>query len=154
VFRCDDADSIREVFATIASRNWFARHGAVVQPLLPPMGRDLRLLVARGTLVGAEARVAAAGEWRTNISLGGSHLPLKPTSQPIGIALAAAAAIGGDFVGVDLMPAFGGYVVLEVNAAVDFDVTYATDADVYVNVAVALGLTHAVEEVQAVVQLA
>jgi tetrahydromethanopterin:alpha-L-glutamate ligase len=154
VFRCDDAEAIADVFAKIQSRPWFRRHGAVVQPLMPPMGRDLRMLVANGESVGAEARVAAPGEWRTNISLGGSHLPLTPASQPKDLAIAAAAAIGADFVGVDLMPAFGGYVVLEVNAAVEFDVTYDADGDVFARVGVALGLIPAVEEAPVAVQLA
>jgi [lysine-biosynthesis-protein LysW]--L-2-aminoadipate ligase len=154
VFRCNDAEAIAEVFAKIQSRPWFRRHGAVVQPLMPPMGRDLRLLVANGESVGAEARVAASGEWRTNISLGGSHLSLTPTSQPKELAIAAAAAIGGGFVGVDVMPAFGGYVVLEVNAAVEFDVTYASDGDVFARIGVALGLIPAVEEAPVAVWLA
>jgi RimK family alpha-L-glutamate ligase len=154
VFRCDDRQAISDVFATIGRRPWFMRHGAIVQPLMPPMGRDLRLLVANGSVVGAEARVAAPGEWRTNISLGGSHLPLSPGSDPIEIALAAAAAIGGDFVGIDLMPTFGGFEVLEVNAAVEFDVTYATDGDVFARAAVALGFLPEPSSVPAVLQLA
>ena len=154
VFRCDDQQAIRDVFTKIAQRRWFMRHGAIVQPLMPPMGRDLRLLVAHGTVVGAEARIAAPGEWRTNISLGGSHLPLSPGSDPIEIAIAAAAAIGGDFVGIDLMPAFGGFVVLEINAAVEFDVTYATDGDVFARAAIALGFMPEPSSAPALMQLA
>jgi RimK family alpha-L-glutamate ligase len=154
VFRCDDRQSICDVFTAIAQRRWFMRHGAIVQPLMPPMGRDLRLLVAHGEVVGAEARVAAPGEWRTNISLGGSHLPLSPGNDPIEIAIAAAAAIGADFVGIDLMPAFGGFVVLEINAAVEFDVTYATDGDVFARAAIALGFMPEPLQVPALVQLA
>ena len=154
VFRCDDRRAIRDVFSTIAGRSWFTRHGAIVQPLMPPMGRDLRLLVAHGAVVGAEARVSAPGEWRTNISLGGSHLPLSPGSDPIDIAVAAAGAIGADFVGIDLMPAFGGFVVLEINAAVEFDVTYATDGDVFARAAVALGFLPEPLPAPALMQLA
>jgi [lysine-biosynthesis-protein LysW]--L-2-aminoadipate ligase len=149
VFRCDDAQSIRKVFATVATRRWFARHGAVVQPLLPPTGRHLRMLVANGQVVGAEARIAAPGEWRTNISLGGSQLAFTPASEPAEIAVAAAAAVGGDFVGVDLMPSFGGHLVLEVNAAVELDGSYASGLDVYEKVAVALDLLPATAEVAA-----
>lgn len=154
VFRCDDRQAIRDVFTKIAQRRWFMRHGAIVQPLMPPMGRDLRLLVAHGAVVGAEARIAAPGEWRTNISLGGSHLPLSPGSDPVEIAIAAAAAIGGDFVGIDLMPAFGGFVVLEINAAVEFDVTYATDGDVFARAAIALGFLPEPSSAPALLQLA
>ena len=45
----------------------------------------------------------------------------------------AAAAIGGDLVGVDLLPdGLGGWVVIELNAAVDFNELYALGhQDVY-----------------------
>jgi RimK family alpha-L-glutamate ligase len=149
VFRCDDAESIREVFATVARRRWFARHGALVQPLLPPMGRDLRLLVANGSVIGGVVRVAAPGEWRTNVSLGGSRLALTLGPEPGELAIAAAAAVGGDFVGVDLMPSFGGHLVLEVNAAVEFGVGYASGRDAHEDLAVALDLLPAAAEVPA-----
>ena len=59
-------------------------------------------------------RLSAPGEWRTNISLGGTHLPTGASAKPAAIALAAAAAIDADFVGIDLLPSSDGYLVLEV----------------------------------------
>jgi glutathione synthase/RimK-type ligase-like ATP-grasp enzyme len=42
------------------------------------------------------------------------------------LALAAAAAVGADLVGVDLLPApDGGHVILELNGAVDFSPDYS-----------------------------
>jgi hypothetical protein len=42
------------------------------------------------------------------------------------LALAAAAAVGADLVGVDLLPApDGGHLVLELNGAVDFTSDYS-----------------------------
>ena len=47
-------------------------------------------------------------------------------------SIAAAAAIDGHLVGVDLLPAdLGTWVVLEVNGAVDFNSTYSLDDDVF-----------------------
>ena len=57
------------------------------------------------------------------------------------LAIAAAAAVGGDFVGVDLLPVEDGYVVIEINGAVEFDRRYDLDGrDVYTEVANALAL--------------
>jgi glutathione synthase/RimK-type ligase-like ATP-grasp enzyme len=47
--------------------------------------------------------------------------------------------VGGEFVGVDLMPTLDGYVVLEINAAVEFDHGYSLDGeDVFEELARAL----------------
>jgi [lysine-biosynthesis-protein LysW]--L-2-aminoadipate ligase len=113
----------------------------LVQELLPAPGRDLRVLVAGGRVVGAAQRVAAAGEWRTNVSLGGSLVQAARDDDAFELARAAAAAIGADFVGVDLLPTEQGYVVLELNGAVDFDETYSLGAgSVFDDVADALGI--------------
>ena len=59
------------------------------------------------------------------------------------LAIAAAATVGADLVGVDLLPlADGGYTVIELNGAVDFDDEYREDGGVYAEVAAALGLSH------------
>jgi [lysine-biosynthesis-protein LysW]--L-2-aminoadipate ligase len=141
VMRCNDEESVRDVFAEFATRSWFQRQGALAQPLVAPMGRDLRVIVAGGRVAGAEARVAAHGEWRTNISLGGTHLPAGAWGQPAEVAIAAAAAVGGGLVGIDLLPTSKGYVVLEINGAVEFDTAYSVDGDVYEEIASALALS-------------
>ena len=43
------------------------------------------------------------------------------------MAVRAAAAVGGDLVGVDLLPDEGGWRVIEINGAVDFTDDYALD---------------------------
>ncbi len=96
--------------------------------------------MAGGEVVGAAERVAAAGNGRTNVSLGGT---LRPADVPPArsLAVAAAAAVGADLVGVDLLPIDGDrYLVLELNGAVDFDESYTLDGgDVFVEAALALG---------------
>ena len=140
VLRCDDEVSMSAVSAEIAERRWFKKHGVIVQPLIAPMGRELRMIVAGGRVVGAESRVAAPGEWRTNVGLGGTLLPTAAWPGPSEIALAAAAAVDADFVGVDLLPSSSGYLVLEVNGAVDLDGTYSVGGDLDEQSADALGL--------------
>jgi ribosomal protein S6--L-glutamate ligase len=111
----------------LSRRPWFRRHGALVQELIPPRGFDLRLIVSAGAIIGAIERVAAPGEWRTNIALGGSRLPANPSEGACSLALQAAAAIGGELVGVDLLPDGDGWRVIEINGAVDFTDEYALD---------------------------
>jgi [lysine-biosynthesis-protein LysW]--L-2-aminoadipate ligase len=126
VYLCADAGELAACLASLEGRGWFVRQGAIVQELVPPCGYDLRLVVAAGEVVGAIERVAADGEWRTNIALGGWRRKAVPPPVACSLAVAAAAAIGADLVGVDLLPdGNGGWVVLELNGAVDFTSEYS-----------------------------
>jgi len=142
VFRCRSEREASTLLRSLADRAWFRRHGALIQELVPSRGRDLRLLVAGGRVVGAVERRAAPGDWRTNVSLGGSLTPAAPDAAARALAIAAAAAVAGDLVGVDLLPLAGGeWLAVELNGAVDFDVTYSlAGRDVYRDSAAALGL--------------
>ena len=127
VHLCESRAELRACLLHLLRRPWFRRHGALVQELVPPRGFDLRLIVSAGTVVGAVERVAAPGEWRTNIALGGTRRQTTPSLEACGLAVAAAAAVNGDLVGVDLLPADGGWRVIEINGAVDFTDEYALD---------------------------
>ena len=132
VIRCDTEEEIEAGLRLLRTRPWFAATGAVAQKLVWPRGYDLRIVVAAGRIVGAVKRVAAAGEWRTNVALGARREPTHPPAAACAIAVAAAEAIGGDLVGVDLLPSdVGTWVVLEVNGAVDFNSTYTLDEDAH-----------------------
>jgi RimK family alpha-L-glutamate ligase len=126
VVLCDSEGAFERTFAALRQKPWFARHGAIAQELVPPLGRDLRVLVAAERVVGAIERVAPAGEWRTNVALGANRRRVVPPPQARQLAMAAALVTGADLVGVDLLPdGRGGYVVLEVNGAVEFTTAYS-----------------------------
>lgn len=141
VLRCETVAELEQTLDAVADRSWFRKGGALLQELVPPVGYDLRVVVARGEIVGATERVALAGEWRTNTALGGTRRPTHPPEEARALGVRAAEAIGADLVGVDLLPTRVGYVVLELNGAVEFDNAYDLDErDVYDAAAAALGL--------------
>jgi RimK family alpha-L-glutamate ligase len=120
VVLCPTADDLDRELARFTRRSWFADQGVLAQELVPPQGWDLRVVVSGGRVIGAARRVAAPGEWRTNVALGGriEHAAAPPLAQQL--ALEATAAVRGDLVGVDLLPFGDGFIVSEVNGAVDF----------------------------------
>jgi len=139
VHRCLDHAELQAVGQLLSERPWFARHGALVQELLPSPESDLRVLVAAGRCVGAIRRMPAPHEWRTNASLGGVRLPAEAPSHARELASAAVAAIGGDVMEVDLLPDRDSFRVLEMNGAPDFDALYSQPGrDVYTDLRVAL----------------
>src|SRR6266511_1945128 len=70
VYLCHDEYELRARLERLGGRGWFSRHGALVQSLVEPTGRDLRVVVAGGRVVGAVERHGLPGEWRTNVALG------------------------------------------------------------------------------------
>jgi RimK family alpha-L-glutamate ligase len=132
VFLCRDRDELGRTCDLLAGRGWFGSHGALAQELVPPLGFDIRVVVAAGLVIGAARREAAPGEWRTNIALGATRTPVTAPAAAVELALAAAAAAGGDLVGVDLLPLENGrWIVLELNGAVDFGDRYVRRGNVY-----------------------
>jgi RimK family alpha-L-glutamate ligase len=141
VFRCRDRSELEAAVEEIRSRRWFARRGVLVQELLPLSKTDLRIVVAGGRVVGAVERSAGPGEWRTNLSLGGSIRSVEPPLVASRLALRAIAATRLDLAGVDLYPVEGDWVVLELNGAVEFNGRYSlAGRDVYGDIAEALRL--------------
>jgi [lysine-biosynthesis-protein LysW]--L-2-aminoadipate ligase len=128
---CRTADELDEALAMARSRSWFREHGAIAQELIEPQGHDLRVVVAGGRVVGSAARIALPGEWRTNAALGANVIPAIAPPLAQGLAVAAVDAVGADLAGVDLLPTRNGWIVLEVNGAVDFRPLYAWGRDVY-----------------------
>ena len=87
-----------------------------VQRVIDHGGRDVRAFVVGGRVIGAIERFVPAGDWRTNVSRGGSARAFELPSEWEELAVRAAAVVGADYAGVDLLPARDGSVfVVEVN---------------------------------------
>ena len=87
-----------------------------VQRAVDHGGRDVRVFVVGGAVLGAIERLAPEGEWRTNVSRRGLARRFDLPAAWSALAVRAAAAVGADYAGVDLLPSRDGRVfVLEVN---------------------------------------
>lgn len=87
-----------------------------VQRAIDHGGRDVRVFVVGGRVVGSIERLAPDGEWRTNVAQGARTRALDLPRDWEDLALRAAEAVSADYAGVDLLPARDGSVyVLEVN---------------------------------------
>jgi RimK family alpha-L-glutamate ligase len=87
-----------------------------VQRAIDSGGRDVRLFVVGGRVVGAIERTAPPGDWRTNVARGGIARAIEPSRECQDYALTATRAVGAAYAGVDLLESRAGEVfVLEVN---------------------------------------
>lgn len=142
VVLCEDEVSYRRRLHELETRPWFRRHGAIIQDVVPILGRDLRVVVAGGEAVAAISRLAAPGEWRTNVALGARRVAVDPPASALSLAAWAAGAAGLDLCGVDLLPdGEGGWIVLELNGAVDFTSEYRLGSDPFAAAMSALAAT-------------
>ncbi len=132
VFRVDEIGELNRLAAELADRPWLERGGAIAQELIPPIGFDLRVLVAHGTVAGAIRRRTSAGEWRTNVSCGAQRIAETVELRAARMALEAVEMTCLELAVADVMPVpGGGFCVLEVNAAPDFGLDYNSDENVF-----------------------
>jgi len=108
--RVADEEMAYRVFRTIET----IRGVYYLQRTIDHEGRDYRVFVVGGRVLGAIER--RADGWRTNISRGGEAVAAGLPGPWAALAIRAAAAVGAEYAGVDLLPARDGTVyVLEVN---------------------------------------
>ncbi len=131
VIRCDTRDHLEAVLDSL----WRVGDEVLVQRFVEAAGASLRLLVVGRCVVAAARFVAAPGEWRSNAARGGRAEPWQPTAEQSRLALAATRALELGLAGVDLLPADGGSVVVEVNPTPGF---HALEAATGIDVAGAI----------------
>ncbi len=90
------------------------RHVAYIQEYIP-IDRDIRVVVIGGRAAHAYWRIAAQGEFRTNLARGG-RISLDPVPETaVALALKAAHTCGWDDVGMDICSHNGQFTILEGN---------------------------------------
>lgn len=132
VYRVDEIRELNRLAQELVGRPWLARGGAIAQELIPPIGFDLRVLVAHGVVVGAVRRRTREGEWRANVSCGAQRIAETVEPRAARMALQAVEMTCLELGVADVMPLpGGGFCVLEVNAAPDFGLEYNRDENVF-----------------------
>jgi len=94
----------------------------LLQEYMELVGKDIRVFVCGGEVLGAMVRKAPEGEWRTNYSIGGKTEPLKVVDRELKmLALNATRVIGLSIAGVDIAKTEEGqYKLIEINAMPGF----------------------------------
>ncbi len=94
-------------------------------------GADIRCFVVGGKVVAAMKRQGKDGEFRSNLHRGGSATLVKLTPEERSTAVRAAAIMGLNVCGVDILRSNHGPVVMEVNSSPGLEgIEQATDKDV------------------------
>lgn len=93
------------------------------QAITESMGRDVRINVVGGQVVASILRRSTAGDFRSNLTLGGEMEPYTPTKAEAQLAIDAARLLGLDFAGVDVLFGKDGPLLCEVNSNAHFKTT-------------------------------
>ena len=93
------------------------------KPVLESMGRDVRINVVGDKVEASILRHSDNGDFRSNLTLGGSMENYTPTEAEAKLALSAVKALGLDFAGVDVLFGKEGPVLCEVNSNAHFKTT-------------------------------
>jgi [lysine-biosynthesis-protein LysW]--L-2-aminoadipate ligase len=119
VVRLADRAGAEGVLEYVAALPGPQSHLGYVQELIDKPGRDIRVIVVGGQVLGAVYRTGES--LRTNVALGGQARPCEVTPEIGKLSVDAAAAVGADIAGVDLIEDRDGrLLVLEVNHRVEF----------------------------------
>lgn len=87
----------------------------LIEEFIPNPGEDIRGIVAGGEIIASFKRVAAKGEKRANIKMGGRGVSFKLTGEMENICLKSAEAIKSKLCAIDMIDGGDGIQVIEVN---------------------------------------
>lgn len=108
--------------SSILGTMWDLRQEILLQEFIAEsQGRDVRVLVVGGRSLGAIRRVGKRGEFRSNLHRGGAGEPFVLPDAYDAVATRAAALVGLEVAGVDLLESDDGPKVMEINSSPGFE---------------------------------
>ena len=84
-------------------------------------GKDIRVFVLNGKVIGCMMRQSTDDDFRANITRGGEGIPYQITEEIEFLGGESARLLGLDIAGVDLLFSNGGYKICEVNSSPGFE---------------------------------
>jgi [lysine-biosynthesis-protein LysW]--L-2-aminoadipate ligase len=128
--RANDRDAAEAILEHKATLGGYVHNVFYLQEYVDKPGRDIRTLVVGDEVIYAVYR--QADHWVTNTARGARALPCPLHPRVVELSLAAAQAVGGSIVAVDLLETVGGQLLVnEVNHTPEFHgAMQATDADI------------------------
>ena len=120
VFMVDDKKQFRQMMkmAELAKPSY----NIIIQECIEDsLGRDLRVLVVNGKVVGCMMRQSVDGDFRANITRGGEAIPYQIDEDIEWISGESARLLDLDIAGVDLLFNGDSYTICEVNSAPGFE---------------------------------
>jgi len=120
IVQLKDREMAQAIFEARAQMNGPLNQIFYIQDMVKRPPRDIRTIVAGDEIIAAVYRYAPAGEWRTNIAVGGRAEVCPVTEELEGVVLKAAETVGGGLLGIDAMESPRGILVHEVNNTVEF----------------------------------
>ncbi|MFH1880679.1 MAG: RimK family alpha-L-glutamate ligase [Bacillota bacterium] len=118
VYRIDDMERLREKVISLAGTPMLAQ-----ELVTNSFGRDTRINIVGGRIVASILRQNRSGDFRSNVTLGGSMEAYTPTQEEAQLALLAVRELGLTFAGVDLLFGEHGPLICEVNSNAHFKTT-------------------------------
>lgn len=108
--RVSDPDVAERIFRALQ----FHHQVIYLQEYIPHGNYDIRVFVLGGRVLAAMRRVAEG--WKTNVSLGATPVPYRPTREVEDLAVRASEVVGCEVSGVDILESSRGYYIIELNS--------------------------------------
>ena len=119
VYLCENAKQFEDLSELISSLDF--KNSMIVQEYVQySEGRDLRVIVIGGRVVGAMLRQSTDGSFKANISRGGEGTAFDVDDQMELLAIQTAKVLDLDIAGVDLLFHSDGYKICEANSSPGF----------------------------------
>ena len=121
VFLCEKKSQLEDLADLMeVSKDW--KINVIIQEFVSTSkGKDIRVFVVGGRVIGAMLRMAGEGKFKANFSAGGTVAPFKLNPALEWLAAESAKLVGLDIAGVDILFDGDNYKVCEVNSSPGFE---------------------------------